>query len=234
MPLELEEELKHEMGRKQGEPREIPIKFDDEDQTVNEEVDPGTEPEAAAKDADLEGAGEAQSATAGGQETQLVEVDPLVQLQAQVDSLIQEKSSLYDQLLRRAAEFENYRKRIERERSETYQRARAEIILEFLPVIDNFERALTSLETSTGDADALRHGVELIHKQFKDALAKFGLEAVDSVGQIFDPNVHEAITIEPTDRHKENTIIEEFQRGYKMGDKLLRPAKVKVAASPNE
>ena len=232
MQLELEEELKHEMGRKQGEPREIPIRFEDADESVSGEVDSGTEPEAAANDADPEAAAAEQSAD--GQEGQPAEVDPLVQLQAQVDSLIQEKSGLYDQLLRRAAEFENYRKRIERERSETYQRARAEIILEFLPVIDNFERALTSLETSTGDADALRHGVELIHKQFKDALAKFGLEAVDSVGQIFDPNVHEAITIEPTDRHKENTIIEEFQRGYRMGDKLLRPAKVKVAASPNE
>src|SRR5215813_12671884 len=234
MPLELEEELKHEMGRKQGEPREIPIKFDDEDQTVNEEVDPATEPEAAAKDADPEGAGEAQSAAAGGQETQLVEVDPLVQLQAQVDSLIQEKSSLYDQLLRRAAEFENYRKRIERERSETYQRARAEVLIEFLPVVDNLERALSSLENSQGDAEALRHGVELIHKQFRDAMSKFGLEPVESVGKTFDPNVHEAVTTETSDEHEENTIIEEFQRGYKMGDKLLRPAKVKVASTPEK
>jgi molecular chaperone GrpE len=234
MQLELEEELKHEMGRKQGEPREIPIKFEEADEGLNEEVDPVAEPEAAGKEADPEGGAAAQSPTADGQTSEPAEVDPLVQLQGQVDSLIQEKSSLYDQLLRRAAEFENYRKRIERERAETYQRARAEILLEFLPVIDNFERALTSLETSTGDADALRHGVELIHKQFKDALAKFGLEAVDSVGQVFDPNVHEAVTIEATDRHKENTIIEEFQRGYRMGDKLLRPAKVKVAASPNE
>jgi molecular chaperone GrpE len=78
----------------------------------------------------------------------------------------------------------------------------------------------------------LRHGVELIHKQFKDALTKFGLEPVESVGQTFDPHVHEAVTIEPTDKHKENTIIEEFQRGYKLGEKLLRPAKVKVASSP--
>ncbi|HEX8185657.1 MAG TPA: nucleotide exchange factor GrpE, partial [Blastocatellia bacterium] len=102
-----------------------------------------------------------------------------------------------------------------------------------LPVVDNFERALSSLEKSETDAAGLRHGIELIHKQFKDALTKFGLEPVESVGQVFDPHFHEAVTIEPTDEHEENTIIEEFQRGYKLGEKLLRPAKVKVAASPN-
>ncbi len=158
--------------------------------------------------------------------------DPLAALQAQIDAMTQERATLYDQLLRRQAEFENYRRRVDRERSETYTRARAEVLLELLPVIDNFERALASLETSGGDAESLRHGVELIHKQFKDALTKFGLEPVESVGQTFDPHVHEAVTIEPTDKHKENTIIEEFQRGYKLGEKLLRPAKVKVASSP--
>lgn len=159
------------------------------------------------------------------------EGDASANLQSQVDTLTREKTALYDQLLRRAAEFENYRRRVERERSDAYQRARVEVLVEFLPVVDNFERALSSLENSGGDAEALRHGVELIHKQFKDALTKFGLEPVDSVGQTFDPHLHEAVTIEATDKHKENTVIEEFQRGYKIGDRLLRPAKVKVAAS---
>jgi molecular chaperone GrpE len=102
-----------------------------------------------------------------------------------------------------------------------------------IPVLDNLERALGSLESSDGDAEALRHGVELIHKQFKDALAKLGLQPVESVGCAFDPHVHEAITIEETSEHQENTVIEEFERGYKMGDRLLRPAKVKVASSPD-
>lgn len=158
--------------------------------------------------------------------------DPLAALQAQIDTMTQERATLYDQLLRRQAEFENYRRRVDREKSEAYTRARAEVLLELLPVIDNFERALASLENSGGDAESLRHGVELIHKQFKDALTKFGLEPVESVGQTFDPHLHEAVTIEPTDKHKENTVIEEFQRGYKLGEKLLRPAKVKVASSP--
>ena len=74
--------------------------------------------------------------------------------------------------------------------------------------------------------------MELVHKQFKDALTKFGLQPVESVGCAFDPHLHEAVTMEASDEHQENTIIEEFQRGYKIGDRLLRPAKVKVASTP--
>ena len=196
------------MTNKKDEPKEIPI------QVFDESEDEQVEEASAADDQESE------------------QQDPLAALQAQIETMTQERATLYDQLLRRQAEFENYRRRVDREKSETYTRARAEVLLELLPVIDNFERALASLENSGGDAESLRHGVELIHKQFKDALTKFGLEPVESVGQTFDPHVHEAVTIEPTDKHKENTIIEEFQRGYKLGEKLLRPAKVKVASSP--
>ena len=136
--------------------------------------------------------------------------EALAAAEAQVETLTQEKSGLYDQLLRRQAEFENFRKRAERERGEFYQRTRAELLLELLPVLDNFERALASLENSEGDAEALRHGVELIHKQLKDALTKIGLQPVEAVGRSFDPNVHEAVTTEPTDEHEENTILEEW------------------------
>jgi molecular chaperone GrpE len=199
------------MTNKKDEPKEIPIQ--DLDESEDEQAEETGAPDGQAADEETE-------------------KDPLAALQAQVDAMTQERATLYDQLLRRQAEFENYRRRIDRERSETYTRARAEVLLELLPVIDNFERALASLENSGGDAESLRHGVELIHKQFKDALTKFGLEPVESVGQTFDPHVHEAVTIEPTDKHKENTVIEEFQRGYRLGEKLLRPAKVKVASSP--
>ncbi|HKS43391.1 MAG TPA: nucleotide exchange factor GrpE [Blastocatellia bacterium] len=200
------------MTNKNDEPKEIPILIVDENE--DEQAEETNSPEDQEKEQPQQ------------------QQDPLAALQAQIDTMTQERATLYDQLLRRQAEFENYRRRVDRERSETYTRARAEVLLELLPVIDNFERALASLENSGGDAESLRHGVELIHKQFKDALTKFGLEPVESVGQTFDPHVHEAVTIEPTDKHKENTIIEEFQRGYKLGEKLLRPAKVKVASSP--
>ncbi|MGA9771109.1 MAG: nucleotide exchange factor GrpE [Blastocatellia bacterium] len=196
------------MTNKKDEPKEIPI------QVFDESEDEQAEETGAPDDQENE------------------QQDPFASLHAQIEAMTQERATLYDQLLRRQAEFENYRRRVDRERSETYTRARAEVLLELLPVIDNFERALASLETSVGDAESLRQGVELIHKQFKDALTKFGLEPVESVGKTFDPHVHEAVTIEPTDKHKENTVIEEFQRGYRLGERLLRPAKVKVASSP--
>ncbi|MEK6303901.1 MAG: nucleotide exchange factor GrpE [Acidobacteriota bacterium] len=229
------------MGHKKNEPGKMPIALDDPieedlnlaDQPLNEEellIDEYEQLEAE----NVQEAGstaDEQTDEAGDSSAVESEGDASANLQSQVDTLTREKTALYDQLLRRAAEFENYRRRVERERSDAYQRARVEVLVEFLPVVDNFERALSSLENSGGDAEALRHGVELIHKQFKDALTKFGLEPVDSVGQTFDPHLHEAVTIEATDKHKENTVIEEFQRGYKIGDRLLRPAKVKVAAS---
>jgi molecular chaperone GrpE len=223
------------MGHKKNKAREIPIAFDNRNE--GEELKVVDEPLESRVEADEQPEVETATSAAGeGPETaddaQTDDHGPEADLQSQVDALTRDKAALYDQLLRRAAEFENFRRRIERERSDAYQRARVEVLVEFLPVVDNFERALSSLENSGGDADALRHGVELIHKQFKDALTKFGLEPVEAMGQTFDPHLHEAVTIEPTDKHKENTVIEEFQRGYKIGDKLLRPAKVKVAATP--
>ncbi|HXG92160.1 MAG TPA: nucleotide exchange factor GrpE [Blastocatellia bacterium] len=217
---------------KKNEPREIPIQIDGEEDLRAEEASASAPDEQAienlsASDVDADGA-------AASDDPKPQADDAVARLQAQVDQLAQEKAALYDQLLRRQAEFENYRKRVERERGETYQRARAEVLLELLPIVDNFERALSSIERSEGDAASLKHGVELIHKQFNDALLKFGLEPVEAVGQSFDPHLHEAVTIEPSEEHEENTVIEEFQRGYKMGDKLLRPARVKVASSPEK
>ena len=211
--------------------REVPISFED----ANEDLQSDTPPQMdlAAGDDDSQANPKASRHEDDAFDPPL-EPEPVSDVQTQVDSLTAERASLYDQLLRRQAEFENYRKRVERERSVLYQRGRDDVLLQFLPVVDNFERALESLESSEGDAEALRHGVELIHKQFKDALSKFGLEPVESVGQTFDPHLHEAVTTEPSDKHKENTIIEEFQRGYRIGDKLLRPAKVKVASSPEK
>jgi molecular chaperone GrpE len=162
----------------------------------------------------------------------LAQGQALEEAQSQIEILTAERSNLYDQILRRQAEFENFRKRSERDKAEFFQRLRSEVLLELLPVLDNFERALISVEGGALDAKALQTGVELIHKQLKDALTKMGLQQVETLGATFDPNLHEAITVEATDQHKENTIMEEFERGYKLGDRLLRPAKVKVAALP--
>jgi molecular chaperone GrpE len=233
------------MGNK-NEARDIPISFDgDEDLEVNSEevsdkleeeeiTDELEEVESESDKGDQPRSVEAAVEEVGAVEPGEPQQDQVAQRRAQINALIAEKASLYDRLLRGQAEFENYRKRVERERGELYQRGRDDVLLQFLPVVDNFERALSSLETSDGDAESMRHGVELIHKQFKDLLSKFGLEAVEAVGQVFDPHVHEAVTTEATDKHEENTVIEEFQRGYRIGDRLLRPSKVKVASTPEK
>lgn len=221
------------MRKKKDEPREIPIKFvGDNEATDAGEVDSSaSETEQLSREENAAQPDAEQSADPEGEQAdEAAETQP--DWQAQINALTQEKSSLYDQLLRRQAEFENFRRRVDRERADTQQRARVEILLELLPVVDNLERAMSSFQATGADAESLKHGVELIHKQFKDALTKLGLQPVEAVGQDFDPHLHEAVTMEPTDEHKENTVIEEFQRGYKLGDRLLRPAKVKVAASP--
>ncbi|HEX5734030.1 MAG TPA: nucleotide exchange factor GrpE [Blastocatellia bacterium] len=226
------------MRKKKDASREIPIKFvDRRDEEAKPDDDAyeidADDPELVMDPEPAEAAEEAEGASSQTDETGAAEPNPQAELQAQVDTLAQEKVALYDQLLRRQAEFENYRKRVERERTDAHHKSRADLLVELLPVLDNFERALASLQTSGADAAGLRHGVELIHRQFKDALTKFGLQPVEALGQTFDPHLHEAVTIEATDEHKENTVIEEFERGYKLGDKLLRPAKVKVASSPD-
>jgi molecular chaperone GrpE len=151
---------------------------------------------------------------------------------SEVEELKAETASLKDQLLRKQAEFDNYRRRTEKERGEVFKRGQKEVLIEMLSVLDNFERAMLSVAQGTADEDALKQGFELIYKQFKDILTKLGVEAVESVGKTFDPHLHEAVTIEETSEHEANTIIAEFQKGYKIGDHLLRPAQVKVAATP--
>jgi molecular chaperone GrpE len=137
-----------------------------------------------------------------------------------------ERDELQDRLLRTAAEFDNYRKRVERERRELVEFAAADALSEMLPVIDNLERALAA---PGGEGDALRKGVELIHRQMLDLLQKRGVRPIESRGADFDPKLHQAVVYETSDRHREGEVMEELQRGYVLGTRLLRPAMVKVA-----
>lgn len=147
-----------------------------------------------------------------------------------LDEALRERQSLFDQLLRRQAEFDNFRKRAEREKAEVYARARAEVFADMLPVLDNFERALSHGATAEGTlADGLVQGLELVYKQFRDILAKCGLEMIPSVGEQFNPDLHDAVLTERTSAVEESTVIEELERGYRLGGKVLRPSKVKVA-----
>ena len=143
-----------------------------------------------------------------------------------LEELRREKDALQDRLLRTAAEFDNYRKRVERERRDLADYMKADILAEILPIADNFERAL---QAPSSDTDSLRKGVELIHKQMHDFLRKRGVTPIEALGADFDPNFHQAVIHETSPSHREGEVIEELQRGYMLGDKLLRPAMVKVA-----
>lgn len=132
--------------------------------------------------------------------------------------------------IRLQADFENYKKRIERERAEDRARSTAAVLESFLPVLDAFERALTTQADPSGES--YRRGFELIYRQLLDSLARQGLTRIESVGQHFDPRIHEAVDRIPTTEFPEGIIVEELSPGYRLGDKLLRPAMVRVAYRP--
>jgi molecular chaperone GrpE len=146
----------------------------------------------------------------------------------QVSELQRQRDDYYDRLLRKTAEFDNYRKRIERERQQVSESAAADLLESLLPLVDDFERALKAEPGSEG-AEAYRRGVELIHRQLLELLRKRGVRPIDAVGADFDPHFHQAVSYEPVEGHRDGEVIEEFRRGYMLGDRLLRPAMVKVA-----
>lgn len=146
----------------------------------------------------------------------------------ELQKLKAERDSLLDRLARAQAEFENARRRAAKEQQDFREYAAADAIKALLPVIDSFERALQA-KSDLGD---FRSGVELIYKQLQDALAKLGVQPVPAKGEPFNPHVHEAIEMVETSDAPDHQVIEELQRGYKMKDRLLRPAMVKVAKNP--
>ncbi len=157
----------------------------------------------------------------------------LVATRAELKRIEMERADLLDKLARRQADFENYRKRLERERGEMYNRTVGDIISKLLPVVDNLRRALdaeASVEASESEEfRRFLNGVELIDRQLNEVLGNLGLQAVEAVGKPFDPHVHEAVATEHTDEYEPDTVIQELARGYRLGERLLRPAMVKVA-----
>jgi molecular chaperone GrpE len=139
--------------------------------------------------------------------------------------LKRQRDDYYDRLLRKTAEFDNFRKRTERERQQLAEAAAADLIGELLPLVDDLERALRA----EGSDDAIRKGVELIHKQLVETLRKRGVRPIEALGADFDPHYHMAVSHEPANGRRDGEVIEEFRRGYMLGDRLLRPATVKVA-----
>jgi molecular chaperone GrpE len=142
--------------------------------------------------------------------------------------LKRQRDDYYDQLLRKTAEFDNYRKRTDRERVQLSEAAAADLLQELLPLVDDLERALKA-DPGGESTEAIRRGVELIHKQLMETLRKRGVKPIEALGADFDPHFHMAISHEPADGRREGEVVEEFRRGYTLGDRLLRPAMVKVA-----
>ena len=168
--------------------------------------------------------GEAESQLGDGQETPATEAapDPIV---AERDALAQEKAELQALLLRRQADYENSRRRAEKERIEHAEYAAMDAVKAFLPILDDFERAL-GVETT--DKEYAR-GIELIYQRTLETLKKLGLEPMETQGTTFDPNVHHAIEMVNTEEAEDQSVLGEFQRGYRLKGKLLRPALVRVA-----
>jgi len=190
---------------------------------------PAAPPEAVSTEAPEAGTAGPEQPSAAAPPADSVEVqDPaalLASLAAERDQLARERDEFYELLLRRSAEFENYRRRVERERREMLELAGMETVRELLPILDDFERAL---KTETTDRDYAK-GIELIYQRLMETLKKIGLEPMTCQGQKFDPHQHEAVEMTPTEEYEDHTIIEEYRRGYNFRGRLLRPAMVKVA-----
>jgi molecular chaperone GrpE len=154
--------------------------------------------------------------------------DPLAALIAERDQLAADKAELQDRILRSQAEFQNSRKRAEKERYEFAEYASTEAVRALLPVLDDFERAL---KVESADTEYAK-GMELIYQRFYESLKKLGLEPIVSTGQPFDPHIHHAVEMVETEQAAGHTVLDEFQRGYNFKGRLLRPAMVKVAIEP--
>ena len=179
-------------------------------------------PEGKEEDVSLEGA---QNEEAAREEEPADEEDAL---EEEVNTLKEENGHLRDQLLRKTADFENYRKRMLREKQDTVKFGNQEILKDLVDVIDNFERALNSSGESK-DFDSFYDGISMIEQQFSNMLAsKYNLTKMTDSGEEYDPNCHEALMMEETDEVKVPTVMEIFQTGYMLHDRVLRPAKVKV------
>ncbi|MDY6838155.1 MAG: nucleotide exchange factor GrpE [Thermodesulfobacteriota bacterium] len=140
----------------------------------------------------------------------------------------------YERVLRVTADFENYKKRVEREMNDFRKFANESLVKEMLPIVDNLERAICTGKKGNEDAlEALRQGVEMTLKGLMDGLKKFGVVPVDALKKPFDPNFHQAVSQEETERFPENTVCQELQKGYMLQDRLLRPAMVVVSRKPD-
>ena len=226
-------------------PYRIPIRFTDaedeggsvDDEAAMDRVDPDIDNDEVFSidedDASLDAVSPSEPAAETLGEFGGPDTAELIATRAELKRIEAENAELKNQLARRQADFENYRKRVERERTETYNRVVADVATKLLPVSDNLKRALDAESSKeAAESDEFRHflsGVDLIWKQLNGVLDALGVKPIPAVGEPFDPHVHEAVTTEATDEYEPDTVMQEIVAGYRLGDKLIRPALVKVA-----
>ncbi|KLU65998.1 MULTISPECIES: nucleotide exchange factor GrpE [Desulfosporosinus] len=154
--------------------------------------------------------------------------EKILALEAELTQVKAKADEYYDRFLRLQAEFDNYRRRTQKEKTEIVKYASEQLVSELLPVLDNFERATSSAQNNP-DITAFSQGVDMILRQLQTALSKVGLKPMEAVGQPFDPNLHDAVMRVESEDHPENTVVEELQKGYFLKEKVLRPSMVKVS-----
>jgi molecular chaperone GrpE len=189
-------------------------------------------PAAAASKREAAVAGKPRPATREGEE-RLHELETALSEARQATLEAEQKRDEYLDTLRRvAADFDNYRKRQERDRQQLLLDANERLIAALLPVLDDLQRALDALEAH--EPEKVRDGVERVLRSLESTLEREGLQAIDPKDQPFDPHEHEALTSQPADGVKEGTVVQVFQRGFRLGERVIRPARVVVAAAPEE
>lgn len=155
------------------------------------------------------------------------------ELMGKVQELEKKAAENYDKYVRSAAEFDNYRKRSVREKADAIKYGNEDLLRDILPLVDNLDRAMDHA-SSSDDFEAFKQGLKMLHEQLMCCLKKHGVEMIDTSGKDFDPNVHEAMLSVESDKHEASKIVSEFERGYLLNGRLLRPAKVCVCKRPNK
>ena len=211
------------------------IDVESENFTLEPDVEPfDLSPDASATDEEIEVStqpdAQTNTQTPGSQATGLQTIAELNQSIESLKAQLEDRSTQY---MRLAADFENFRKRTQKEKEEQEQQVKCSTVKELLPVVDNFERARTQLKPQTESEMVIHKSYQGVYRQLVDAMKKLGVSAMSAEGQEFDPNLHEAVMREATDAYPEGAIMEELMRGYVLGDRVLRHAMVKVATVPN-
>jgi molecular chaperone GrpE len=180
-------------------------------------------------EAETEAAAAATSASETAPETPALTAEQLAELQARAAKADEN----WERLVRTSADFDNFKKRAAREKQDAIKYATESLLQKIMPVLDNFEAALAAAQNSSADSlKSLQDGVAMIHSQLKSTLTEAGLEEVDATGKPFDPNIHEAVSQQESAEVAEGTVLQQLRKGYKLRDRLLRPATVVVAKAP--